>query len=73
MQAHEIKAKWKSNVNREKTNKATGGNYQMVQQLSVPVTLDEYLLGEWFIMVEEEEGNEEVLYSDRTIIIDIDF
>lgn len=43
-----------------------------MQQPPVPFTLEEYLLGEWLKVVEEEE-DEEVLYSCRTIIVEIDF
>lgn len=37
---------------------------QLVQQPSTPITLEEYVPGEWFeIVEEEEEDEEEVLYS----------
>lgn len=38
-----------------------------MQQLEMPVTLKEYMPGEWFKMTEEEE--EEVIYSRRMIIV----
>lgn len=36
----------------------------------MPVNLEEYILGEWFEILEEEE---EVVYSCKMIIVDIDF
>lgn len=49
---------------------------QLVQQPAVPLTLEEYMPREWFEIVEEKgkkEEEEEVLFSCRMIIVDIDF
>lgn len=35
--------------------------------------MEDYMPGEWFRMVKEEETEEEVLYSYRIIIVKIDF
>lgn len=43
-----------------------------MQWRPVPITIVEYMPEEWFIMVEEEDG-EEVLYSYQMITVDIDF
>lgn len=59
-----IEAKKKNMVKHKKTAKATKGKDQLVQQPPVPVTLEEYVQGEWFRMMEDEN---EVLYSFRMI------
>lgn len=43
-----------------------------MEQPPVPVTLVEYMLGEWFETAEVEE-EEEALYSRRMITMDIGF
>lgn len=65
----EIEAK-KKKVEHKKAAKTSLDQGQLVQQPPVPLTLKEYMSGEWFRMVEEKE-EEEVL--GRMIIVDVDF
>lgn len=44
-----------------------------MQQSSIPITTEEYILREWFRMVKEEEDGEEVLYSGKMVVICIDY
>lgn len=66
-----VLAKLKERTRLKKKAKVVSQVDLLVQQLPVPVTLLEYMLGEWFRMVEEEE-DEEVFYSYNMIIVNID-
>lgn len=68
-----IEAKKKKKGEQKKAPKSTEGKIQLVLQPAVPITLEEYMLGEWFRMVEEEDEVEEVFYSYRKITVDIKF
>lgn len=52
-----IRAAWKR-FSKKQTNQE-----QLVQQSPVPLTLEEYIQGEWFEMIEEEEEEEEEVIS----------
>lgn len=67
-----IEEKKKKKAEQKDAAKTTVDHGQLVQQPPVFLTLEEYMPREWFRMVEEEE-KEEVLYSCRMVIINIDF
>lgn len=56
-----------------KAAKGIEGKNQSVQQPLVPVALEEYMPGGLFRMVKEEKDEDEVLYSCRVIVVDIEF
>lgn len=68
-----IEAKRKAKEAQKKSSKKQMDQWQLVQQPPAPITLEEYIPREWFeIPEEDEEDEEEVLYSCRMITVDID-
>lgn len=65
-----LKMKLKKQVKHKKAAKADEKDL-LVQQPSVPITLEEYMLEEWFKTMEEEE-EEEITCSCKMVILDID-
>lgn len=64
-----LKMKLKKQVKHKKVAKADEKDL-LVQQPSVPITLEEYMLEEWFKTMEEEE-EEEITCSCKMVILDI--
>lgn len=67
------KVKKKKKAELEQVANTKGDQGQLMQQLQVPIILEEYMLGEWLRIVEEEDEEEEVIYSCRMVIVDIMF
>lgn len=67
VEGYYIDEKEKNRAERKRASKNQMDQKQLMQQLEMPVTLKEYMSGEWFKMTEEEE--EEVIYSRRMIIV----
>lgn len=68
-----VSAKQKKKAKARKTAQTVSEKDLLVEQPSLPVSLKKYMHAEWFKTVEEEEDEEEVLYSYRMVIVDIDF
>lgn len=68
-----IEAKKKKKADWRNAAKVTEDPSQVVQQSPLPVTLEEYIPFEWFRIVEEDDQEEEVLYSCKMTIIHMDF
>lgn len=69
-----IEAKKKAKAARKRSSKKRTDQVQLVQQPPAPITLKEYIPGEWFEIPEEDEEDEEVVrYSCQMITVGIDF